>query len=142
MMSRRLPLISLFVVLVLSLATMAAKKKSKKIEKLITVPTLQFGIVYGDKITAFNVFPAQGGGRVEYSNSHGAKGTEKLSATDYEFLKSKVAALKGPSNKQEFCPTTYMVVKGEGVHLLGCLGAPNKLAQDLQSTVNLLSLLF
>ncbi|MEK6554006.1 MAG: hypothetical protein AABZ31_02100, partial [Bdellovibrionota bacterium] len=104
---------------------------------------IQFGVVYGDKITSFNIFETKNGGKVIYQNNQSAtEKTEVLSKADYDYLKQKVAGLKGPSNNREFCPRSYVVVKGEGVYLLGCLGAQNKLAKEILGVTNLLSLLF
>ena len=134
-------------VLTLSLTTLAKTTKpaprraGRRPTQAETAPT-RFRVVYGEKTTSFVLSKVSTGGRVEFANTEGARATKTISAADYEYLKSKVAALKGPTNRSEYCPRSFVTVTTAERELLGCLGAPNALAKDLQETTNLLSLLF
>ncbi len=120
------------------LVTKRNPRKPNQVEAL----AIHFEVVYGEKTTYFQVVKTKNGGRVDFSNNLGAKDSKDISAGDYEFLKTKVARLTGLSNKKEFCNRKYVEVTDGTRQVLGCLGAPNKLAVEIQKIVNLISLLF
>lgn len=130
------------------IATNFAFAKSQVIKKTTRKPnqvestTIQFKVVYGEKTTLFVVSKNKGGGLVEFSNNLGAKESKTISFADYDYLKSKISNLSGPTNRKEFCMRSFIEVKTENRELLGCLGASNKLAVDIQETTNLISVLF
>jgi|GEM_PF-3885432 hypothetical protein len=117
------------------------KKTSRKPNQLENT-AIQFKVVYGEKTTLFVVSKSKNGGVVEFSNNLGAKETKTISFADYDYLKSKVSSLSGPTNQKEFCMRNFIEVKTESREFLGCLGALNKLAVDIQETTNLISILF
>lgn len=137
-------LVLIFLVLVATAASAkkaSAPKPARKVAQ--TDPSLLFfRVVYGEKTTDFVVRKAKAGATIEFRNSDGAATSRPLSETDYKFLKSKVAGLTGPSNSKEFCTRNYIEILSEKRNLVGCLGAGNKLARDMQATVNLLTVLF
>lgn len=104
--------------------------------------TLFFKTVYGERASLFRVTKMPRGGRVDFVNSQGSRGTKDISAADYEFLKSRVSAMKGPANQKRYCMRNYMEVKSDSKAVVGCLGANNKLSISMQQTVNILSMLF
>lgn len=125
-----------------SFAKSVATKKNNRNPKQVEASAINFKVVYGEKITYFDVVKAKNGGRVKFSNNLGAKDAKDISANDCEFLRSKVSGLTEPSNKKEFCTRNYIEITDGARQILGCLGAPNKLATEIQETANLLSALF
>ncbi len=139
---------NLKIILLTSLiATNFAFAKTSEVKKTTRKPnqvegsTIRFRVVYGEKTTFFVVSKTKNGGRVEFSNNLGARETKELSIVDYDYLKSKVSNLSG-TNQKEFCMRNFIEVKTDSREILGCLGAPNKLAEDIQETTNLISILF
>lgn len=121
--------------------TSVAKGAGRKPSQSEPTP-ITFKITYGERITLFSVSKIKTGGLVELSSNTGTRSKKEISAADYQFLKSKVSNLSGTSNSKEFCVRNYIELKAEGRELVGCLGAKNKIAQDMQETVNLLGVLF
>ena len=103
---------------------------------------MEYKVVYGDKVTSFVISKTKTGGAIEYSNNLGLKSSTKISTTDFDYLKDKVNKAKGPTNKLEFCRRSYIEVTTDKRKLMGCIGGQNTVARNLQSTVNLLSILF
>lgn len=127
----------------LASAKVASKKKAgRKPSQVEASAPIGFKVVYGEKTTLFLISKSRAGGRVEFSNNLGARSSKDISSDDYDYLNSKVQKLSGPTNRKEFCLRNYVELTADGKRLLGCLGAPNKLAKDMQETVNLLSVLF
>lgn len=120
----------------------SATKKQNRKPNQVESSTIIFKVVYGEKTTIFNVSKGKNGGRVEFSNNLGARDTKEISVADYEYLKSKVLGLSGTNNQKEFCMRNFIEVKTDSREFLGCLGAPNKLAVEIQETANLISVLF
>jgi hypothetical protein len=118
-----------------------SKKISRKPSQT-EASAMNFTIVYGDKTTVFKVSKDKKGGRIDFSNNLGSQKTKIIPAADLEFLKSKVSNLTGPTNKKEFCTRRYIEVKTDSHQFVGCLGASNKLAQDIQEITNLITILF
>lgn len=123
-------------------AKSSAVKKTNRRPNQVESSTIRFRVVYGEKTTFFIVSKTKNGGRVEFSNNLGARETKELSIADYDYLKSKVSSLSGTTNQKEFCMRNFIEVKTDTRELLGCLGAPNKLAENIQETTNLISILF
>jgi hypothetical protein len=140
--------ISKFVFLILLMATNFSFGKSKVIKKTVREPnqsemtTAHFRVVYGDKTTIFDVSKSKNGGQVNFSNNFGAHETKKISMSDYKYLISKISSLSGVNNKKEFCMRNFIEIKTETREILGCLGAQNKFATDIQEIANLMSILF
>ena len=105
-------------------------------------PALIFKIVYGEKVTVFEIDNSKAKPKIAFSNSLGNRASREISLDDYDFLKSKVSNLQGETNRKDFCTRSYIEVKAGSRELLGCLGSPNKMAKELLDIVNLISLLF
>lgn len=100
-------------------------------------------IVYGEKTTFFNVLPKSGKAiRLYFANNEGGKGDRQISQADYDFVKDKIANLKGPSNNKDFCIRSFVEVRMDDKSVVGCLGSNNKVAKDLQEIADLFALLF
>lgn len=125
-----------------SLAKSVASKKNDRKPNQIEASAINFKIVYGEKTTYFVVVKTRSGGRVDFSNNLGAKDSKNISTNDYEFLSSKISGFTEPFNKKEFCSRNYIEISEGARKIVGCLGAPNKLAIEIQATANLLSTLF
>lgn len=126
----------------LTFAKIQVANKTMRKPSQVESPIIRFRVVYGEKTTLFNVSKEKNGGRVEFSNNLGARETKEISIADYDYLKSKVSNLSGPTNQKEFCSRNFIEVKVDSRELLGCLGATNKLAEDIQETTSLISILF
>lgn len=125
-----------------SFAKSAANKKDNRKPNQVEASRINFKIVYGEKTTYFIVVKTKRGGRVAFSNNLGARDTKDISTDDYEFLRSKVSGFDGPTNKKEFCHRNYIEISEGARQVLGCIGAPNRLATEIQEVANLLSALF
>lgn len=126
----------------LAFAKIQVVNKTMRKPSQVESPIIRFRVVYGEKTTLFNVSKGKNGGRVEFSNNLGARETKEISTADYDYLKSKVSNLSGPTNQKEFCSRNFIEVKVDSRELLGCLGAPNKHAEAIQEIINLISILF
>lgn len=98
--------------------------------------------VYGEKISLFSITSSNETALVEFSNNSGTKISRTISAKDFDFLKGKVSKISGTSNDRAFCFRNYTAITMGNREIIGCMGAPNRLAKDIQETVNLLSILF
>ncbi len=117
------------------------KKLSRKPNQ-VENKTMRLKVVYGEKTTVFLVSKSKNGGYVHFSNNLGTQDGKPINSADFDFLSSKVASFQEPTNLKEFCSRNYIELKSDGRELLGCLGAPNKLAEGMQELTNLLSALF
>lgn len=98
--------------------------------------------VYGEKISLFSVTQSNGTALVVFSNNSGAKDSRTISVKDFDFLKNKISKTSGTSNDKAFCLRNYTVIATASREITGCMGAPNRVAKEIQETVNLLSILF
>lgn len=98
--------------------------------------------VYGEKISLFSITPSNETAVVEFSNNSGTKSSRTISAKDFDFIKGKVSKISGASNDKAFCLRNYTAITTGNREIIGCMGAPNRVAKDIQETVNLLSILF
>lgn len=117
-------------------------KKTSRKPNQVESSNIRFRIIYGEKTTFFVISKTKNGGLVEFSNNLGARDRKEISLADYRYLKTRVSNLSGTTNQKEFCMRNFIEVQNDNRKLLGCLGAPNKLAEDIQETVNLISILF
>lgn len=104
--------------------------------------SLRIKVEFGDQITYFNIAKTKKGGKIEFSNVAGAKDTKEITKEDFEYLLSKVASYPKGTNSLELCPRSYIEVRSSSRTIVSCLGAPHKLAREVQRTANLLSALF
>lgn len=103
---------------------------------------IQIKVIYGEKITLFSIAKTKSNGRVEFSNNSGAKDSKDISLKDYDFLKNKISKISGTSNDKSFCIRNYITINLNNRELVGCIGAPNNFAREIQETTNLVSVLF
>lgn len=104
-------------------------------------PTIVIKSVYGDRTTQFFVYQSKDGNRVDFSNNVGGKGSRVISSDDFNFLQKKIAKISG-SNDKVFCSRSNITIKMGPQEVVGCMGASNKVAREVQETTNLLSMLF
>lgn len=117
-------------------------KKPDRAPNQIESSSIKFTIVYGEKTTNFILTNNPSGKLIEHSNSFGAHSTKKISDADFDYIKSKLESIAGPTNKKDFCPRNYVEITNGSFELTGCLGALNKVSGQIQELVNLISLLF
>ena len=109
---------------------------------LAEVTPIEFKVVYGDRTTLFVLRPNKLGATVDYSNDRGRISSKQVTAKEFQFLKTKVSELGGPTNLRSDCHRSYVELKTNRRTLLGCIGSRNKLTEDLQKLTNLLSIIF
>ncbi len=126
----------------LAFAKAPSSKKSLRKPNQVEITMIRFKIVYGEKTTLFKVAAAKTGARVDFSNNLGSHATKEISSADYDYLRSEVSNLTEPSNQKVYCSRNFIEITTEMHTSVGCLGAPNRLAHDMQKTVNLISILF
>lgn len=131
-------------VLILALVPQLAfsKKSSSRKPSQAKEQSIFIKSIYGERISLFSVTPSNGTALVEFSNNSGAKSSRTISAKDFDFLKGKVSKISGASNDKAFCLRNYTAITTGSREIIGCMGAPNRVAKDIQETVNLLSVLF
>lgn len=97
-------------------------------------------VVHGDTVTAFMIqkLPNQGG-LVELAQSNGTRVVRPLSNDDLAFLIEKIAALKGPTNRIDFCQRKYIKVSTPRHTLIGCSGSKTMLSKQMLTLINLLN---
>ncbi len=103
---------------------------------------IRIKVVYGEKTTTFVITHSASGGRVDFANNLGAHSLREISTDDYEFLKSKVEGFGNLSNDKQFCSRAYVEVSTDTLKTIGCAESKTKIADDVRSVVNLLSLMF
>lgn len=121
--------------------SLQAKKVAHKLNKSESEP-IKIKVIYGEKITLFSINKNNNSGHVEFSNNFGAKDSKDISLKDLEFLKNKLLKISGISNDRNFCTRNYITITFNGQDLVGCIGAPNSFAREVQEITNLLSILF
>jgi hypothetical protein len=104
--------------------------------------TFQLKVVYGDKTTFFKLSRGNGDATASFSTNVGTHSSKTISLANYDYLKLKVDGLSGVSNEKNFCARKYIDLRTDSKEFVGCLGASNKLARDIQEIANLAALLF
>lgn len=123
-------------------AASKATKKSGRVPTQAAPAPIQFRIVAGEKTSVFLVTPSKEGVKVQFQSGERPSQSREISQKDFTFLSESITSLKGVSNKLEFCPRSYIEVIGANRSLLGCLGAKNEMADEIQRLTSTLSLLF
>ncbi len=139
---KKLMFLSLLISAHFVFASPSTADRSSRKPNQVEGSTIHFKIVYGEKTTFFIVSKIKSGGKVEFSNNLGSRETKEISAVDYDYLKSKVSNLSGTNNQKRFCLRNFIEVKTDARELVGCLGAPNRLAKDILGVTNLISTIF
>lgn len=118
-----------------------AKKVQRKPTQTEARP-IQIKVIYGDRISLFSIAKTGSKGQVEFSNNAGAKSAREISVKDYNYLRDKILKISGSPNEKSFCYRNSITITIDQKELLGCIGAPNKFARDVQEITNLVSILF
>jgi hypothetical protein len=126
-----------FLFLTLFLCAALGGEKATAADALLAEITVR----YGDKENAFKISKQEEHYQVE-KTSRGNSQIRSLDAKDYQYLKVRFEKIKAANNLKSFCPRNFIEARFENKKLLGCLGAPNKTAQEIQHITNLLSLRF
>lgn len=115
----------------------AKKKVSAKPRRPSQTAPIHFRVVYGEKTSVFLINST----RVDFSNNQGLQRSANLSVSDYNLLRGKIQKLPTSTNIEK-CPRSYIEVTAEAKRIADCIGASTPIAKELQSTANLLGLLF
>lgn len=122
--------------------TQASKKKAGRVPTQSAPAPIQFKIVAGEKTSVFLVTPSKEAVKVQYQASDRPVQSRDITQKDFAFLNESITSLKGVSNKLEFCPRSYIEVITANRTLVGCLGAKNQMADEIQKLTSTLSILF
>jgi hypothetical protein len=118
---------------------LSIKTESAKIDQASEFKNLHLKVVYGEKITDFEVTREKNGGVLQFSNNFGQKKSHSLSEKDVKFLGSEVKKMN-ESNDIRLCDSRkYIELNSGEKKLIGCIGSSTKTAKKLSELANLFS---
>lgn len=106
------------------------------------VPAATVRVVYGDRITFFQVYSGPAAGRVELTNNAGLNRTKMTKKTDADFIVAKVSSLPAVKMDKTKCQRRFIETFTNNQFKSYCYEDSSTAAVDAQAIANLLSAVF